>query len=550
MKTTTRTLRRGIAAAVTSALVVGTGAVLASPAQAERVPTNDLRWGLSTMAYGHLGTKTATDGASIDNAAKQLVFPVVAAEVAPDGDRIVQFGGAVNAGFGFGGSMLYSIDIVRPRLVVEADGDGRLEATVGSTGTRTDPTFVMPAKRVVVAEFSDAKIGEDGSITATPAFEGVLPHGSAQAVALGVSAAATDTKPATPDGGASFHPEFLGALHADLRGSFYKSGASSDANKALAELQASVAEYTTVSKPSVTAAVDSVDAEFTSIKVQGTNVEPGNAGIYVSLVEAGGRVDWKMDTETGTATTIATNYVFASDFVGKNITTYLNVATDKLDPSKRYEILTAPAHGKVSPLQEGRTPAFTVDFATKTALSAIVKTPLAVTLTAKVTPAVAGTVTFKNGAKVIGTAAVKNGVATLKRTDVTPGKQLYSASFAPATGSKFTRSASANVTASTVKAAAKTTVKVTKKATVKKAGKVKVTVAAGAVKATGKVKVSIKAPNKKKAVVKRVTLKKGAAAVALPKAGKKGTYKVTVIYGGDKKLKAAKKKVVSFKVKK
>ncbi|MFC6154412.1 Ig-like domain repeat protein [Nocardioides yefusunii] len=550
MKTTTSTLRRGIAAAVTSALVVGTGAVLAAPANADAVVTDDLRWGLSTMAYGHLGTKTATGGASVDNAAKQLVFPVVAAEVAPDGDRIIQFGGAVNAGFGFGGSMLYSIDIVRPRLVVEADGDGRLEATVGSTGTRTDPTFAMPAKRVVVAEFSDAVVDENGSITATPDFEGVLPHGSAEAIALGVSAPATDTKPALPNEGASFHPEFLGALHADLRGSFYKSGATSDANKAPAEIQASVSAFAPVSKPTVTASVDSVDDDFTTIKIQGTNVDPGNAGIYASLVEAGGRIDWKMDTETGTASTIHTIYLTTAAFVGKNVTGFVTVPTSKIDPSKKYEILTAPAHGKVSPLQEGRTPAFAVSFATKTGLSANVKTPRAVTLTAKVTPGVAGKVSFKTGGKVVGSAAVKGGVATLKLTGLTPGKKTYTASFAPAAGSRFTASAAGNITATVVKATPKTTLKVTKKATIKKAGKVKVSVASGSLKATGKVKVSIKAPNKKKAVVKKASLKKGTVTVALPKAGKKGTYKVTVTYAGDKNLKAAKKVTKTYKVKK
>ena len=98
------------------------------------------------------------------------------------------------------------------------------------------------------------------------------------------------------------------------------------------------------------------------------------------------------------------------------------------------------------------------------------------------------------------------------------------------------------------KKATKTTTKVAKKATRKKAGKLTVAVKAGRTKATGKVTLTIQAPGKK-AVKKVAKLKKGKVTVTLPKAKKKGTYKVTVAYKGAAKFKAAKKKVVKFKVK-
>lgn len=105
-----------------------------------------------------------------------------------------------------------------------------------------------------------------------------------------------------------------------------------------------------------------------------------------------------------------------------------------------------------------------------------------------------------------------------------------------------------NWTAYSAKLASKTTLKVTKKATRKKAGAVAVTVTGKHVKPAGKVTATLKIAGVKKAKKVTVTLKNGKATVKLPRATKKGTYKVTVKYAGNANFKAS-TKATNFKVK-
>lgn len=94
-------------------------------------------------------------------------------------------------------------------------------------------------------------------------------------------------------------------------------------------------------------------------------------------------------------------------------------------------------------------------------------------------------------------------------------------------------------------------VKVTKKATRKKAGKVRVVVRAGKAgkaRATGRVRVRIKAPGRK-IVTRHVRLTRGKAVVKLPRAKRKGVYRVRATYAGNAKFRAS-KKVVTYRVEK
>lgn len=95
--------------------------------------------------------------------------------------------------------------------------------------------------------------------------------------------------------------------------------------------------------------------------------------------------------------------------------------------------------------------------------------------------------------------------------------------------------------------ATKLTMQVVRKATRKKPGRVRVVVRAGKVNAAGRVKVTIKVPGRK-AVTRNVALKRGTVVVRLPRATKKGSYRVRATYDGTAKFRAAKKKVVKFKV--
>lgn len=94
-------------------------------------------------------------------------------------------------------------------------------------------------------------------------------------------------------------------------------------------------------------------------------------------------------------------------------------------------------------------------------------------------------------------------------------------------------------------ATSKVTAKVAKKPTTKKAGKLRVAVKGGTLKAAGKVVVTLKKGKVTK--TKKATLKKGAAAVALPKLNA-GKWKVTVAFTASDDTYSNGKKVLSVKV--
>ena len=100
-----------------------------------------------------------------------------------------------------------------------------------------------------------------------------------------------------------------------------------------------------------------------------------------------------------------------------------------------------------------------------------------------------------------------------------------------------------------VKAKSKTKVKIAKKATRKKMGKAVITVQGGEVAPTGAVTVKVKVPGKKKAKSFVVQLNtKSKAKIKLPKAARKGKYKVIVKYAGDDRHLKAKRVRKQFRV--
>lgn len=66
--------------------------------------------------------------------------------------------------------------------------------------------------------------------------------------------------------------------------------------------------------------------------------------------------------------------------------------------------------------------------------------------------------------------------------------------------------------------------------------------------ATGSVEFSIKTPGKKAKKVTAELNAKGVATVKLPKAKKRGKYKVVITYAGDSNFNKAKRVVTKFKV--
>ncbi|WP_181312218.1 HtaA domain-containing protein [Nocardioides campestrisoli] len=348
MQSLTRAPRRRVAAGVAVAgLAAATFGVLPA-AQAAPPSASYLDWNISEQFVSHLSTRTLAGGASFDEASQKFRFPASTITVEADGDVVRSYSGTVRGAFANPAtrSELYAVTLTDPRLTVEPDGEGRIEATVsasnaafGGPAAATDPTFVT------VAEFAGATTSQN-TTTVIPKYAGVLPAGSDAAVELGLSAS-------QPVGGESFHPEFLGALTPGVRAHFYNSGTgSSNPKKPVGTLVATTVPSvtTTVTGASVTHGLD--------VKVEGTGfnptTNPGDAGVYVALAPADTVIDYA--NRASMAAMTAVNYVMPSDFYGDSFTTVLNAPTEKLVPGKEYAVFTWQAHTHSNTTQDTRTP--------------------------------------------------------------------------------------------------------------------------------------------------------------------------------------------------
>lgn len=159
---------------------------------------------------------------------------------------------------------------------------------------------------------------------------------------------------------------------------------------------------------------------------------------------------------------------------------------------------------------------------------------------------VSGTVTL-SGAGGAQTAAVVGGKATFTLAKgLTPGAYALSASYS---GGGAVKASSGSGSYSVAKGKTKRPAfKANKAPTSKKKGKATITVASnsGLAKATGKVTITLKGKSKKTI---KTTLSGGKKSISLPKL-KKGTYKVTVSYAGDKNYGAQKSSTFKLKIKK
>ncbi len=451
--------RRGLAAGLAGVLVAGAASVLAAaPAQAAPV-VGELRWNVSEQFVNHLSVRTLADGATFDSTTQKFAFPAVSQTTAPDGTRTVVYDGSVTGGF----MTMYSVTISDPVVSVEADGDGRIQATVNSKGSNTDPDVSTAPTLVTVAEFSGANTTPT-TLSVTPNWVNVLAPGSQTAIDLGI------TNPARPVEGKSFHPEFLGAIHSDIRPHFYFT--TSGEAKRPGDIGATMVTAT----PAVTAAVSAASyADGVKIKVAGTGfnptTNPGDAGIYVALAPSNTVINYA--DRASLATFPVVDYVTPARFSADTFATVLAAPTAKLVPGTSYSIFTWQAHTHSNATQD-------------------TKTPVAIDWTKLAAPG----------------------------TPETPA----------------------------VKADAAITLKIAKKPTRKKAGKARIAITGGDAVATGSVEFSIKTPGKKAKKVTAELNAKGVATVKLPKAKKRGKYKVVITYAGDSNFNKAKRVVTKFKV--
>lgn len=340
MKSLKRTANRGLAAGIAGALVLGATALVAAPAQAADT-AGLLTWNVSET-FSNMGFQEQSNGA-VRVAGTGYQFPLTGSTIDGDGTITTTFEGSTKAGFVNNGALLYAITVADPKIVLEKDGTGEILATVNSVGSNRDPNVLTPATEVTVAEFSGATT-VDGVTSATPNWEGVLPAGSAEATALGLTTAGR------PVDGKSFHPEFLGAIHADVRAHFHFT-ASGDTKRPGTFSYAAA-------KPTLTASVTGASyADGISIVAKGAGfsavTNPGDAGVYVALAPANTVINYADRSSLSTMASV--DYITPDRFVGDTFTAVLNAPTEKLVKGTEYAIFTWQAHTHSNTTQDTKT---------------------------------------------------------------------------------------------------------------------------------------------------------------------------------------------------
>ncbi|GGD27364.1 Ig-like domain repeat protein [Nocardioides daphniae] len=348
MKSLMRTARRGAAAGISGVLVAGVLAGLAA-APANAAPARGLSWNVSDQFQTHLNTQTPLGAATYDATTKDATFPLESVTTA-GAVTTYTFDGGLKGAFAFGGTELYSIHLNDPKLVVEADGSGELRATVNSVGSNTDATVVFPSagpREVTVTEFA-ASTKAGGVLTATPRWEGVLAPDSTEANDLGIAAG-------YPTLGKSFDPELLGALHPDVRSTFYWS------NRGSAESNARKAPSTLVVDAQPTPAVKLTTTlnspkEGVQVKVEGKGftpvTNPGDDGVYVVMAPANEKID---RSDSSGIDKYPAAYVPAAAFNGNDFVTVVSANPAELKKHTQYAIFTWQAHRNSNATQDTRT---------------------------------------------------------------------------------------------------------------------------------------------------------------------------------------------------
>lgn len=361
----TRRPRRLGTAALAATVVVGP-LLAALPATAQEAPEPaplTLAWEISDRFDSHLSTHALGDGATEDADGVVTFHDGVGTYDPVTGEASVAYQGSVSGSFVVG-SPLYTVTLADPTVTVDADGDGEISAVVSAWnagGFGSEEASTQPA-RVVVTTFdagsgwADPEADGVGALTATPEWTGVLPAGSAEASDLGI-----------PDGqpvdGASFAPTFLGQLTPGVRAHFYQSRAGQTTKApsvftALAGAEAAPAPAVTWETTSSTheggLVLAAAGTGFRAV------TQPGDAGVYVGLAEAGGLPD--VSSPSGVSAFAGVAYVRPGQIVDGAFATSIAAPTEKLDPTRSYALYTWQAHAHSNTSQDTETPV-TIDWA-------------------------------------------------------------------------------------------------------------------------------------------------------------------------------------------
>ncbi|MCL3838670.1 HtaA domain-containing protein [Aeromicrobium duanguangcaii] len=234
--------RRLLAATTATALAAGVLALAPTTAHAAApAGGSTLQWKISDQFTNHFADRTLGGGATETADGTVSFVSGATSHDASTGITEVDYKGSVTGAFVMTGTRYYEVTVANPTVEVSANGAGQITAEVSSEQFQaqgpSSPPGSTPPKRVTVTEFSAgastwSTVGGLKTLTSTPNWAGVLPAGSPEATALGITAADR------PVDGKSFHPDFLEALYPGTRAHFYFTSGS-DA-KAPARFTASI----------------------------------------------------------------------------------------------------------------------------------------------------------------------------------------------------------------------------------------------------------------------------------------------------------------------
>jgi len=458
-----------------------------------------------------------------------------------------------------------------PKLTLDGDGDGTLTmnfALGAGQDMSGNPTPAVDLGRLTVLTFSDGSVDETGfgKFRATPNYQGVevtVPSGET-----------AQNRTCTASGGAtgwwgSWPSEFVNAVPASIRPHFYSTGCGGlQDNKPALPVDVDLGISP---KVSVSADVITLGAAR-QITVTGSGFDPARAigtrpplagqpaGVYIAFGKFAENWRPSASAPSSSRATVQNDVQWATPNGVAPGTATLNAdgtfsVTLKVDKAALDALATSPSLTQYGIYTYAGSGASEATFETYTPISFVKATgSVSTTVTKKPTPAATGTATLKvtsdetatgdvqlqvkraNGSVVATTSAqLQDGAAAVTLPRLAPGRYSLVASYA---GDGVVAGATSTTALDVAKVAARVTASWAKKPTARKAGKLKVTVSATGVTATGKVTVVIKNAKGKKVRTVAGTLSKGVVTIKVPKL-KAGKYKLSVAYAGDSQLNGA-----------
>lgn len=415
---------RGLAAVVTAALAVGGLTVTAAaPAQAAVTGTvtgGSFSWNVSAQAANHFNTKTTTGKATV--ASNVFTWSGGTGTVNPaTGAAELDYSGTAKLAFVNGTTEYYSIRLTDPEISIDADGAGTIVADVAYDVTALSPASPAVSgstENVVIARFADGDGAADdwtitstlASLTDTPASGGYIAPGSQDATDVGL------TDPELPLNSQSFTKQFLQALPTTLRSHFYasKSGNGSPTASNPNKVPGAFTATATLAAPTVTAEVTGAShASGVTIDVTGDGfrgvTNPGDAGIYVGVAEAGGIESYDLSAMDSFVTA---DWINATAIADGTFSRSYTLPTSKLDPAKEYSVYTWQSHSHSNTTQDTETPLDIYFPSVDLVLShEDARVGDYVTALAQLPTSAVGSVEFFRGSTSIGTAVIRNGLA-------------------------------------------------------------------------------------------------------------------------------------------